>query len=969
MKKLFISILSCLAILSLSALAISCGKKESVVKDNRTVILSATELTVEKGKGERLSADLSVGKGKFVWSSSDETVATVDENGTVFGVNAGKTTVTATCGGKKADCVITVVLPDGYPKFVRGNENIETFVGKTYKIDTAVKFNGEEVEAKISYDVENEGIATVNGGVVTGVKEGVTALTVTANYCGYAVVKTITVKVHGRMIVEPTEENVTLQLVADSSLGYNVSAYLGVKAYFDLSDVTEFVQNVVWTTENDEIVTVAATEDQDGRKSAIASSVGAGATKIKCDFKYNGESYSYSFNVTAEKSVYVADEGILFDSVTDGKETATLETGLPANCAATDNLSVIVGGNAQTVQKKDGGKIVLSRPTVEKGETEIVLQDDKWICSVKDGVYATAILTADNHSVLKSGGEIPAGSYYVLGEDVDVEWSSKTMEPIKVYGTLDGRGRTLKGITLDKPATGWWKDLGDSSQTYVSYIATNGGVIKNLAVRYETTTSVENGQNTFSDLIHSNNGEINNVFVTAHVKGSAWYGSLVVGKNYGVIKNCVTVAPTYPSEHNLRNRLSAYVAFSYGGSIIDCYTLGEKWNGLNDSSAYGAGKCYSEAYTGGVTLKNWRGVTDMAEILAVYDFSSDDGWNKYWTANEYSLFFSGEEISLIPTTYLNIDYVEEKDGAITIPVPEDVTLSGMTVTFNDKKVTPVSVNEGVLTVKKGSLNYGEYTIKISYADKTYKALNVSFVTKAIRNADAGEFIGLFTGDEDSYYVLAEDVYFGGKGLAGKITLKGTLDGKGHSLKNFTLDFVAGGEANGWNAYLFAENKGTIKNISFDYSMKDSPNDRIAIVDVNSGVIENVYSKVKIIETIQNDYQKGGAITRQNSGGTIRNCIVDVSAADGVIVGKDAEGSKYSAVAAVAWYNQNGGKIERCYANVSGCDIPITCYNIDGTVTDSVAFDSAFDMISALKLDSALGWSGYFKIVNGELVFG
>ena len=150
-------------------------------------------------------------------------------------------------------------------------------------------------------------------------------------------------------------------------------------------------------------------------------------------------------------------------------------------------------------------------------------------------------------------------------------------------------------------------------------------------------------------------------------------------------------------------------------------------------------------------------------------------------------------------------------------------------------------------------------------------------------------------------------------------------------------------------------------------MKDAPNDKIAIVDVNSGVIENVYMKVNVIETIQNDYQKGGAITRENAGGTIRNCVVNITIEEGVVVGKDSVGSSYSAVAAVAWYNQGGGIIEHCYASVDGSEIPLVCYNVDGT--DSVVFATASEMADAIKFDAALGWSGYFTIVNGEIVFG
>lgn len=948
---------------------------ETVINDNRTVILNACDLSLEVGETETLTAKLSVGKGKFVWTSSDESVASVTEKGAVTGLKTGVTTVAAECNGKKAECKVTVVLPDGYPRFSRGDEVIELFVGKTYAIDTKVTFKGEKVETSAAFEVADESVATVANGVVTGVKEGSTSIEVTAEYGGFAILKTITVKVYGKMMIESSEENIFLQLVSDTALNYRSSVYFGVKAYFDLNDVTERITDVEWVSEDDKTVTVTASDDKDGAKRALVSSVKAGKTKIKYVFRYNGESYSYSFAVTAEKSVYAASEAVLFDSENGGEQTATLTANLSANCVITEALEATVGGNRLKVRGTENGKVILDRPTeLEKGETTIIIEDEKWICTFGGGVYCTAVLTNESCKELQSGGEISAGSYYVLGEDIDVGWTSKTMEPIKVYGVLDGKGHALKGITLDKPDSGWLKDPQDPSQTYLSYITSNSGVIKNIAIEYETTANTHDGALTFSNIVQINEGEINNVFLTARVKGNAWYGSLFVGKNYGVLRNCVTVAPTYStSNQGLANRCSACVAFSYGGSIINCYTLGEKWDGMNDSSAKGVGKCYSEAYTGGVTLKNWRGSTDMAEMLSYDDFSEENGWSEYWTTSKYSVSFSGKEISLIPTTYIELDFIEESDGNISIAVPEEITtLDGATVTLNDRKVTPVSLENGILTVKRGTFDYGEYNIKIAYADKTYKALNVSFVTKAIRASDASDFYNLFTGDEDAYYVLTEDIDFGGKALAGNITLKGTFEGKGHTLKNFVLDYSAGGPSAGnneWMCFLFAENKGTIRNVSFEYSMKDAPNDRIAIVDVNSGLIENVYMKVNVIEIIQNDYQKGGAITRENAGGTIRNCVVNITIADGVIVGKDSVGSEYSAVAAIAWYNQNGGVIERCYASVDDSEIPLVSYNVDGTITDSGVFATESDLTDAIRFDAALGWSGYFKIVNGEIVFG
>ena len=53
-------------------------------------------------------SDKTVSDATITWKSSDTNIATVDENGTVTGVAAGKATITATCDGKSGTAEVTV---------------------------------------------------------------------------------------------------------------------------------------------------------------------------------------------------------------------------------------------------------------------------------------------------------------------------------------------------------------------------------------------------------------------------------------------------------------------------------------------------------------------------------------------------------------------------------------------------------------------------------------------------------------------------------------------------------------------------------------------------------------------------------------------------------------------------------------------------------------------------------------------
>ena len=48
------------------------------------------------------------GDQTVTWSSKDESIATVSDKGVVTGVGKGTTTITAECGGVKADCTVYI---------------------------------------------------------------------------------------------------------------------------------------------------------------------------------------------------------------------------------------------------------------------------------------------------------------------------------------------------------------------------------------------------------------------------------------------------------------------------------------------------------------------------------------------------------------------------------------------------------------------------------------------------------------------------------------------------------------------------------------------------------------------------------------------------------------------------------------------------------------------------------------------
>ncbi len=139
---------------------------------------------VEKGLLLQLHTSLTPGNATnqlVNWSSSDETIATVDSSGNVTGISQGNATITATTvdGNFSDTSLITVIV---IPKPVTGIEiitkNVELEEGENRTL-TATIIPSFATNKTLSWSSSNEDIATVNStGVVTALKSGNTTITV-----------------------------------------------------------------------------------------------------------------------------------------------------------------------------------------------------------------------------------------------------------------------------------------------------------------------------------------------------------------------------------------------------------------------------------------------------------------------------------------------------------------------------------------------------------------------------------------------------------------------------------------------------------------------------------------------------------------------------------------------------------------------------------------------------------------------
>lgn len=146
----------------------------------KSVKLSLKKAVIGKGEKIALKATVSPSNAankKVAWKSSKTSVATVTAKGVVKGKKPGKAKITATAGGKKASCTITVKAAPKKIALTASRKTVKK--GKTYQIQ--IKLPKNTASYKRTYTSSNKKVATVSAsGKVKARKKGTATVTVKA---------------------------------------------------------------------------------------------------------------------------------------------------------------------------------------------------------------------------------------------------------------------------------------------------------------------------------------------------------------------------------------------------------------------------------------------------------------------------------------------------------------------------------------------------------------------------------------------------------------------------------------------------------------------------------------------------------------------------------------------------------------------------------------------------------------------
>ncbi|MDE5789615.1 MAG: leucine-rich repeat protein, partial [Muribaculaceae bacterium] len=231
----------------------------SAMTEASSVSLDKTDISVTVGKSVKITATVEP-KDTFdktiVWTSSDNNIATVSDDGRVTAISVGVAIITATCGDVSASCTVTVT-PIVATSIRLSEDDMELGIGWTCRLEAIVEPNNA-TNKNVTWRSDNVDVATVSeDGFVRAIAVGVANITAT---CGDV---SATCKVTVKPIIIPASKVVLDK--EEMSMVVGESDKLIASVYPD----NAVDKSITWRSDNEDVATVS----EDGIVKAISVGV------------------------------------------------------------------------------------------------------------------------------------------------------------------------------------------------------------------------------------------------------------------------------------------------------------------------------------------------------------------------------------------------------------------------------------------------------------------------------------------------------------------------------------------------------------------------------------------------------------------------------------------------------------------------------------------------------------------------
>ena len=372
------------------------------------VILNKTELTLEVGSEETLTATV-LPEGctyDVIWSSSNNGVAKVDQNGKVTAMSVGNVVITATCGLKSANCVVVVEPMQVAATSVSLNKtSLSLEVGQSEVLKATVL--PEDCTDPVVWSVNDINIATVTqNGRVDAVAVGNVTITVR---CGS---KSATCS----LVVEPKQVPSTNVILNKTELTLEVGSEETLTATVLPEGCTD---PVIWSSNNNNIAKV----NSSGKVTAMG--IGSVVITVSC-----GNKMAYCVVTVEAKQIAATSVSLNKTSITleVGQSEILIATVLPEDCTdpvvwSSQNINIAtVTQNGRVDAVGVGSAVIIVRCGNKTSTCEVIVNAAEIPCTKLE--FKTDTLTIKRYEVISM--------YDIL-----------TVEPIELMDKLEW---TLNGV-------------------------------------------------------------------------------------------------------------------------------------------------------------------------------------------------------------------------------------------------------------------------------------------------------------------------------------------------------------------------------------------------------------------------------------------------------------------------------------------------------------------------------------------
>lgn len=367
------------------------------VKQHVTGIsLNKTDISIARGSESQLTATIkpvnATEKG-FTFSSSDEKIATVTEQGLIKAISCGEAVITVKSkeNNKTATCKVTVIEP--VKEMQISHSEVTLYKGKSHNLTVTVKPDNATIKTA-TYTSDNEAVAKVDKkGVITAIGKGTATITVTAD--------------GNKDIVKTCKVTVLLGVEEIKAEHKSYSVYENESAKINVTVLPEGAENsaVTFKSADEKIATVDSKGNikgvSKGETKIIVQSVQA--PDVICEIPVRVKRAVASVTLSAKEITIFSGNSIELKATLAPADADNLKVTWStsdesiAKVNAKGNVTGVKGGVATiTATSVDSGKTASCKVTVRQSPEKITLDKSVITLNINSSETLTATVLPEN---------------------------------------------------------------------------------------------------------------------------------------------------------------------------------------------------------------------------------------------------------------------------------------------------------------------------------------------------------------------------------------------------------------------------------------------------------------------------------------------------------------------------------------------------------------------------------------------